>query len=407
MAFKYLTLLSLYIFGFLLLSPTSTKAAEFDYDLSLKAEDLEFSKDVFISGQSIRIYARVKNVGNNDMSGFVSFFRGSQIIGESRPVSVRPNFYDDVFVDFVVPEDSFNIQARIMAAEPADQNPSNDSNQTTLIVPDKDTDGDGTVDRLDNDDDNDGLTDEQEKAHGTNPLKADTDGDGYNDNIDAFPLDPSEWLDTDGDGIGNNADIDDDNDGLSDLQEKAKGTDPLRKDTDGDGTNDGQDYYPLDPLKISAEQDRNIFQPPTGQTEVKEQDKQVSAASEGQNIQNLQELQNQLNTLTGTPAAGQKAADQPVQRLGQAIEKVSGNGGGFFSLGNIFFWTLVAILIALATVVFFYFKNRQTGSKQLDAISPEKLELPVMHTPTVIVKEQKETRLPRNVINLKELIKKK
>lgn len=407
MKLKNLLFLIILSIGVFAVNSVSVQAAQFDYDLSLKAEDLEFSKDVIISGQSIRIYVRVKNVGNQDISGFVSFFRGTTLIGESRPISVRPNGYDDVFVDFTVPEDSFNIQAKIQGSDPADQNPANDFNQTKLIAPDKDTDGDNTVDRLDADDDNDGLTDEQEKTHSTNPLKADTDGDGYNDQNDVFPLDSQEWLDTDADGQGNNADIDDDNDGLSDTQEKAKGTDPLRKDTDGDGVNDGQDYYPLDPLKVSAEQERDIFQPSTGQTNDKPPVTTESAANGEQKIQNLQELQNQLNTLTGTEAAAQKAADQPVQRLGQAIEKVSGNAGVFFSLGNIFFWTLIAILIALATTVFFYFKNRPTGLKQLDAISPEKLEPPVMHTPAAIAKEQKETRLPPNVINLKELIKKK
>ena len=34
----------------------------------------------------------------------------------------------------------------------------------------------------------------------------DDDGDGYEDADDEFPLDPNEWLDTDGDGLGDNAD---------------------------------------------------------------------------------------------------------------------------------------------------------------------------------------------------------
>ena len=50
-------------------------------------------------------------------------------------------------------------------------------------------------------------------------MLADTDSDGVNDNIDDFPLDETETLDTDGDGISDNADSDDDNDGLSDLED--------------------------------------------------------------------------------------------------------------------------------------------------------------------------------------------
>lgn len=44
-----------------------------------------------------------------------------------------------------------------------------------------DTDGDGIFDHIDSDDDNDGLTDDNEATRGTNPLVADTDGDGVND----------------------------------------------------------------------------------------------------------------------------------------------------------------------------------------------------------------------------------
>ena len=49
----------------------------------------------------------------------------------------------------------------------------------------------------------------------------DDDNDGYDDELDAFPLDQSEWLDTDGDGIGNNTDNDDDNDGEPDSSDYA------------------------------------------------------------------------------------------------------------------------------------------------------------------------------------------
>lgn len=113
-----------------------------------------------------------------------------------------------------------------------------------------DTDGDGLSDGYEvqlgtslnsKDTDGDGLTDKQEVEMGTNPLSRDTDGDGVPDNIDPFPLDKLENKDTDGDGIGNATDTDDDNDGLSDSQEMAIGTDPLKADTDGDGLTDKQE----------------------------------------------------------------------------------------------------------------------------------------------------------------------
>jgi hypothetical protein len=56
-------------------------------------------------------------------------------------------------------------------------------------------------------------------------------------------------IDTDLDGEGNSVDSDDDNDGLSDADELLLGTDPLSKDSDGDGYIDGVDDFPLDPNK--------------------------------------------------------------------------------------------------------------------------------------------------------------
>jgi hypothetical protein len=68
--------------------------------------------------------------------------------------------------------------------------------ESYIQVPfDKDIDGDGKGDYIDQDDDND----------------------GYSDRIDAFPLDPKEWKDSDGDGIGDNADEDDNNNGIQDI----------------------------------------------------------------------------------------------------------------------------------------------------------------------------------------------
>ena len=147
-----------------------------------------------------------------------------------------------------------------------------------------DNDGDGCKDSTseDLDDDNDGWSDADETACGTQTLDSssiplDTDGDltcdvvdtdddndGYLDSNDEFPLDSTEWVDTDNDGTGNNADTDDDNDGWSDALEISCGTLPLDSsstpiDTDSDGTcnsldtdddNDGvldtNDAFPLD-----------------------------------------------------------------------------------------------------------------------------------------------------------------
>ena len=79
-----------------------------------------------------------------------------------------------------------------------------------------------------------------------------------NDSIDAFPLDDSETTDTDGDRIGDNADPDDDNDGLTDIEEAALGTNPLLADTDGDNVNDGADAFPLDATETTDSDGDNV-----------------------------------------------------------------------------------------------------------------------------------------------------
>jgi hypothetical protein len=116
-----------------------------------------------------------------------------------------------------------------------------------------DKDGDGIGNNADTDDDNDGVLDINDVFPLDPTESADTDGDGVGDNADtdddndqvpdaqdAFPLDPLESLDTDGDGIGNNADTDDDNDGIPDVWEIDKGLDPLdARDASLDPDNDG------------------------------------------------------------------------------------------------------------------------------------------------------------------------
>ena len=133
-----------------------------------------------------------------------------------------------------------------------------------------DLDGDTICDMLDADIDGDGLNNTVEtntgiyissEDSGSDPLNPDTDGDGYCDGPvspnysdciagpDAFPTDASAHLDTDGDGdpdtiTGNSTtglveDLDDDNDGASDLAEVDCNTDPLdaseTPETDSDG----------------------------------------------------------------------------------------------------------------------------------------------------------------------------
>jgi predicted flap endonuclease-1-like 5' DNA nuclease len=146
----------------------------------------------------------------------------------------------------------------------------------------EDFDGDGMPDELpdaypttglppymlveDEDDDNDGLSDDNETLIGSDPYNPDTDGDGFCDGNgtgdgacfagpDSAPLDPALPVNTDGDAFpdedpdgpgGLTADDDDDNDGYLDTMEVDCLSDPLNAtslpdDMDGDGICDQLD----------------------------------------------------------------------------------------------------------------------------------------------------------------------
>ncbi len=196
------------------LPAAAVQAAYFDYDLAV--EKITFSEENLMSGQSVRIYARVHNLGNRDTKGYVSFYHGPAVIDESQIVSVRANSVaDEVFIDFVVPDQQFNIRAALQGANPRDDNPANDETMTPLIIPQPDADRDRVADRLDN----------------------------------CPGLANADQLDTDGDQAGNACDEDDDQDGLTDQEEVGRGTNPLALDTDNDGVSDATDVYPLDPSR--------------------------------------------------------------------------------------------------------------------------------------------------------------
>ena len=141
-------------------------------------------------------------------------------------------------------------------------------------VNDDDLDGDGVANADDSfplspcasaDNDGDGKPDVLVANCNTTLIEdVDDDDDGFRDDVDAFPLDNTEWYDTDSDEIGNNADLNDDGDAWTDSEEADCGSDSLDvnsvpsdydgdmicdkldTDDDGDGIADTLDAFPYD-----------------------------------------------------------------------------------------------------------------------------------------------------------------
>ena len=242
-----------WVTGLLFLFSTVLTSAAFENDLSLKQEELIFQPAAgVLVGDAVRIYTKVWNHSTLDLTGVVKFFVNGTQIATDQPISVQSGGVpDEVFIIWQAEaRGNYTIKAELFPNKKEGDDPKNNSVRKNLFV-DIDTDRDGVGNRVDIDDDNDGLNDEDERKKNTNPLKQDTDGDGSpncNDLRDKFPLNAKECSDTDNDGIGNNADPDDDNDGLLDVREGEIKTDPLNPDTDGDGLpncNDLRDKFPL------------------------------------------------------------------------------------------------------------------------------------------------------------------
>lgn len=179
-----------------LLAPLVVGAQE---AVHLSGERVWFSIDPFFAGEEVVVRTRVANTLAAPVAGTATFVGGGNLINT---------------VDFEIPARGNRILSTTWVPEPG---------ETTVTV---------TLERVRNVE-----TDELVVESVTAQTSRDID------------------LDTDGDLIGNKIDDDDDGDGLSDAEERELGTDPLKADTDGDGIPDAEDENPLEKTTFAKAKD--------------------------------------------------------------------------------------------------------------------------------------------------------
>lgn len=243
-------------------------------DIGFVQSNMWVSKRAPVAGDAVTLYAIIVNSGNERLEGSAVFrdLTTGAAIGAPRTFGLDPNGTSAVLsVVWIAQRGDHRFQAQITDAETVSasgarrivsENILSESTDIVHVAVDSDDDGltddderQRGTDPLDSDSDDDGVPDGREVGIGSNPMSRDTDGDGDNDSTDPQPTNGSVRTppDTDRDGTPDSQDSDDDNDGLYDFEEQRLGTDPLRRDTDGDGVDDKEDAFPLDATRSKAD----------------------------------------------------------------------------------------------------------------------------------------------------------
>lgn len=175
---KLISVISIALILFLHLSSENVNAEELSADLGFVYQSFRFAESPLIAGEKNRFYATIRNFSDNDASGFVTMYVAGQIVDTSVPVRLAGNgAMDEIWFDFIVPNNRFNILVELGGIEPQDNNLNNNKYLSPLYNPILDSDNDGIPD------------DEDNCPFDHNPDQKDSNGNGIGDICDL------EWQD--------------------------------------------------------------------------------------------------------------------------------------------------------------------------------------------------------------------
>jgi hypothetical protein len=159
---------------FVALFPSSLLAEELNAGF---VQGLWYAPEPIIANESTRMYVALRNNTDHDLTGTVQFTDNGTRVGVSY-VSALPGRLVEAWVDWAPSYGEHTITASLtdVRIQTIGETPSVGVVENTIaedtVFADYDTDGDGMLNELDTDDDNDTVSDADEKVHNTDPLKA-------------------------------------------------------------------------------------------------------------------------------------------------------------------------------------------------------------------------------------------